>query len=148
MTTALLQLTPGEKHLVQLLADGLTLAAAADQLGIAPGTAASRSATARDKAGVSGVGGLVHEAYVSGAIDPPQAAADSDDAPVCLPDEQSAVLVLMAKGMDAKVMSTELRRPVALVRRDARAVMAAIGAVNPAHAITRAWQLGLLGTRA
>ncbi|MFI9630039.1 helix-turn-helix transcriptional regulator [Streptomyces sp. NPDC052042] len=138
------RLTAGEKALVELLANGLTVKQAAVALGISPNTAESRYASARRKAGgVPGAPGLVHQSYMANALDRPEAVDDADA--VHLTGDQKQTLDLMAEGLNASQIAQKTKRPLPVVRRDARDVTAAVGGTSPAHTIKRAWQLRLLG---
>ncbi len=83
---------------------------------------------------------MVHRAYLTGALPPPA----PDPAPVRPCPGQRLLLPHIAAGDDVEEMSTALGCPVTAVRRDARALLAVLGAVNAPHAVTRAHQLRLL----
>ncbi|MGW0844191.1 hypothetical protein ACWD26_29450 [Streptomyces sp. NPDC002787] len=144
MTTTLakMRLAPREKQVVEGLADGSTLAEVALKLTIRDGTAAGYLKLAKRKLhGVSENSAALAVAYATGAIDEPES---RDPEGLNLPEEQRDLLPLIAQGMSAFQMASELKRPVEVVRRDARELMANLQARNPAHTITRAWQYRLL----
>ncbi|MFI9040883.1 LuxR C-terminal-related transcriptional regulator [Streptomyces sp. NPDC053726] len=138
-------LTPRQHDVVRLLADGLLPAQIADTLNLRTTTVREYKDVAAHRLGVHGTPALVQAAYESGALGQPEPAPDADDGPICLPDTQREVLALLAKGMTVGEMADHLHWPEHVVRKDARSLIAALGAKNPAHAITRAWQLGFLG---
>ncbi|MFE5847565.1 hypothetical protein ACFQ7N_38700 [Streptomyces niveus] len=159
MTTTIVRVTlaPRERQVVEGLADGSTLDAVAQNLKIRKGTAAGYLKFAKRKLyGVSENAAALAVAYAAQAITRPELLeAEALD----LPREQRALVPLIARGMTAAQMATELkkssrRRPVGpvstgmpsvdIVRRNSRALMVSLEARNPAHVITRAWQYQIL----
>ncbi|GGZ93179.1 hypothetical protein GCM10010344_71280 [Streptomyces bluensis] len=67
---------------------------------------------------------------------------------VYLPVEQRSVLEGLASGKTVEQIAADEHRPLADVRKDARRMLRALGASTAAHAVTRGWQLGLLGPAA
>ncbi|AWN24817.1 LuxR C-terminal-related transcriptional regulator [Streptomyces sp. NEAU-S7GS2] len=145
MSASTIQLTNREGQVVRLLGRGLRIPQIAEQLLVRDATAKGYVDLAKGKLGVRDVAALVHNAYERGAVSEPE---PDHHCSVTLSLEQRQLLPRMAEGKSVSQMATELRRPVAVVRRDAREMLAELGATNSAHAMTRARQLGLLGPRA
>ncbi|MFF2331795.1 MULTISPECIES: LuxR C-terminal-related transcriptional regulator [unclassified Streptomyces] len=144
-TVSTTRLTPRQRDVARHLADGLHAAEVADELNLSLATVRQYKTAAGHRLGVSGAPALVEAAYESGDLDQPDPDPEAGKALACLPDVQRKVLALRAQGMGVQEIADHLSRPVHVVRKDVRALMAALGAKTPAHAITRARQLGLLG---
>ncbi|MEV0982131.1 LuxR C-terminal-related transcriptional regulator [Streptomyces sp. NPDC049915] len=144
MTTTITKvvLAPRERQILEGLANGSTLADVAQRLVIREGTAAGYLKVAKRKLhGMGETPAAVAVAYATRAIEEPE---PRDPGGLDLPAEQRDLVPLIAQGMSGIQMAAELKRPVEIVRRDARALMAALGARNPTHVVTRAWQYRLL----
>ncbi|MFF5962799.1 LuxR C-terminal-related transcriptional regulator [Streptomyces collinus] len=141
-TVARITLAPRERQVLEGLADGSTLAAVALNLQIREGTAAGYLKLAKRKLyGVSENAAALAVGYASQAITQPEMLAPDG---LYVPREQREIVPLIARGMAAAQMATELKRPVDIVRRDGRELLQNLMAQNRAHAITRAWQYQLL----
>ncbi|MFF3431450.1 LuxR C-terminal-related transcriptional regulator [Streptomyces sp. NPDC002602] len=138
------RLTPREGQVVRELAEGGTLKSVAEKLGITQITAKSYRNDAARKVGSS----AVHSALVAAAHDaevleiPP-----SDGAQVTLTDGERELLPLLIAGYSTVQMSRKTYRHINGVRRDLRGLVTALGGETDAHAVTRAYQLGLAGPR-
>ncbi|MET7319548.1 hypothetical protein [Streptomyces sp. NPDC005549] len=144
MTTAIARiiLAPRERQIIEGLCDGSTLAAVAQELTIREGTAAGYLKLAKRKLhGVSDNAAAIAVGYATEAIARPKLL---DPEELVLPLEQRQLVPFVARGMHSAQMATELRRPVAIVRRDGRDLMSNFRAKNPAHVVTRAWQYQIL----
>ncbi|MEV5338337.1 LuxR C-terminal-related transcriptional regulator [Streptomyces sp. NPDC052676] len=141
-TIAKVVLARREQQVLQGLAAGKTLAEVALDLKIREGTANGYLKLARNKLrGVSDTAAAVAVGYITEAIDrPPLLNPEA----LFLPREQRDLIPLIARGMTASQMATELNRPVAEVRADGRDLLLALQARNRAHLITRAWQFRIL----
>lgn len=140
MTTTVEALAASERQVLTGLADGRTLAAVASDLAIREGTARGYLRLAKQKLGVSETPAALAVGYATRALSRP----DLEPEGLCVPVEQGDLLPFIAQGMSATRMATELKRPLSVVRNDARLLLKTTQARNPAHLITRAWQLGLL----
>lgn len=142
MTTV--RLTPREGQVVRELAEGGTLKSVAEKLGITPITAKSYRGDAANKLCSSAVHpALVAAAYDAGVLEIPAA----DGTEVVLTDGEQELLPLLIAGHSTVQMSRKAYRHINRVRRDLGGLMAALGGGTPAHAVTRAYQLGLVGPR-
>ncbi|MER6684585.1 LuxR C-terminal-related transcriptional regulator [Streptomyces olivaceoviridis] len=140
--TAKVTLAPREQQVLEGLADGNTLAEVAGRLNIGEGTASGYVQLAKRKLHqVRETPAALAVAYATRAIPEPEA---HDPEGLGLPTEQRALLPLIAQGLSAIQMATELKRPVADVRSDYRALIASLRARNRTHLIKRAWQYQLL----
>ncbi|MEN8656099.1 hypothetical protein ABCR94_37395 [Streptomyces sp. 21So2-11] len=141
-TIARITLAPRERQIIEGLCNGSTLAVVAQDLTIRGGTAAGYLKLAKRKLhGVSDNAAAIAVGYATEAIDRP---ALLDPAGMCLSLEQRQLVPFIARGMRSAQMATELKRPVNIVRRDGRDLMTNLGAKNPAHIVTRAWQYQIL----
>jgi DNA-binding CsgD family transcriptional regulator len=112
-TVAKVILAPRERQVLEGLADGSTLAAVALNLKVREGTAADYLKLAKRKLyGVSENAAALAVGYATEAIDRPTLL--EPDALV-LPREQRDLVPLIARGMTAAQMATELKRPVAII---------------------------------
>ncbi|MEG3630010.1 LuxR C-terminal-related transcriptional regulator [Streptomyces poriticola] len=135
-------LTPRERQILESLATGDALAVVARDLEIREGAAAGYLKLAKNKLqGVSETAAAVAVGYATEAITRPVLL---DPAALFLPREQRDLVPLIARGMAAAQMATELDRPVTDVRADGRELLAALRARNRSHLITRAWQFHVL----
>ncbi|WP_024756086.1 hypothetical protein [Streptomyces exfoliatus] len=141
-TVARIELAPREKQVLEGLADGSTLVVVAERLRLRDGTARGYLQLAKRKLyGVSENSAALTVAYATGAVLPPQY---RDREELYLPRDQMGLIPLIAQGNRATEIAIETKRPLEVVRRDARDLMSALGAKNPAHLVTRAWAYGLL----
>lgn len=141
-TVARAALAPRERQILEGLADGSPLGAVALHLRIRESTAQGYLKLARRKLhGVTEIAAALAVAYAAEAIDRPPLL---DPETLVLPREQRDIVPLIAQGMAAAQMATELKRPVVVVRRDGRDLLKNLQARNRAHAITRAWQAQIL----
>lgn len=135
-------LAPREKEILEGLAHGSPLSEVAQNLGIRPGTASSYLKHAKRKLhGVGENAAALAVAYATGTLEEP---APLDPSLLSLTRDQKELLPLIAQGKPATEMASILRRPVEVVRRDARELMLALRARNPAHIVTQAWAYRLL----
>ncbi|CAL9360068.1 hypothetical protein SUDANB105_00645 [Streptomyces sp. enrichment culture] len=141
-TVAKVVLARRERQVLQGMASGKSLAEVAVNLKIRESTAAGYLKLAKHKLrGVSETAAAVAVGYATEAIErPPLLDAEA----LFMPREQRDLVPLIARGMAASEMATELSRPVTDVRADGRELLLAIGARNRSHLITRAWQFQLL----
>ena len=141
-TVARIILAPRERQVLEGLADGSTLVAVALSLKIRESTATGYLKLARRKLyGVSENAAALAVGYATQAITRPEML---DPEALDVPREQREIVPLIARGMAAAQMATELKRPVDIVRRDGRDLLQNLKAQNRAHAITRAWQYQIL----
>ncbi|KPI06241.1 regulatory protein LuxR [Actinobacteria bacterium OK074] len=142
VTVARIVLAPREKHVLEGLADGGTLAEVALGLGIRPGTASDYLRTAKRKLrGADEDATALAIAYATLALDPPEPLELGE---LYIPRQQRDLVPLAVAGMRAADMAVELRRPVDVVRRDVRGLTANLRARSPAHLVKRAWQYRLV----
>ncbi|MFE0130172.1 LuxR C-terminal-related transcriptional regulator [Streptomyces sp. NPDC059037] len=135
-------LTWRQREIIQLLAQGASMPEAAAEFSLSRSTVESYVDRVKEAFGPRELPALLHVLYERDVLAPSELTGPSPD----LSPEQQAILRRIAQGESAARMATELRRPVTDVRRDARALLKTLGARNPAHAITRGWAMGLLGT--
>ncbi|MFH8466019.1 hypothetical protein [Streptomyces sp. NPDC017991] len=141
-TIARIILAPRERQVIEGLCDGSTLSSVAQALKIREGTAAGYLKLAKRRLyGVSDTAAAIAVGFATEAIDRPNLL---DCAGLHVPLEQRQLVPFVARGMRSAQMATELKRPVNIVRRDGRDLMSNLGARNPAHIVTRAWQYQLL----
>ncbi|WP_149180495.1 LuxR C-terminal-related transcriptional regulator [Streptomyces sp. TRM49041] len=135
-------LTPRERQVLEGLATGDALAVVARDLKIREGTAAGYLKLTKNKLhGASETAAAVAVGYATEAITRP---ALLDPGMLFLPREQRDLVPLIARGMAAAQMATELDRPVTDVRADGRELLATLQARNRSHLVTRAWQFQVL----
>ncbi|MEE1797522.1 LuxR C-terminal-related transcriptional regulator [Streptomyces sp. JV176] len=135
-------LAPRERQVVEGLTDGSTLAEVALDLQIREGTAAGYLKMAKNKLhGVSETAAAIAVGYAVRAITHPPLL---DPETLYVPREQRDLVPLIARGMVAAQMATELSRPVTDVRADGRELLTNFGARNRNHLITRTWQFQIL----
>ncbi|MEV8020030.1 hypothetical protein AB0O76_27480 [Streptomyces sp. NPDC086554] len=141
-TVARIILAPREQQVLEGLADGSTLAVVALTLKIREVTAAGYLKLAKRKLhGVSENAAALAVGYTVHAIARPELL---DPEHLFLPLEQRQLVPFVARGMHSAQMATDLKRPADVVRRDGRNLMTNLGARNPAHVVTRAWQYQIL----
>ncbi|MFC8006581.1 LuxR C-terminal-related transcriptional regulator [Streptomyces olivaceus] len=141
-TVATIELAPRERQVLEELSDGTTLTTVALTLEIREGTARGYLKLAKRKLhGASENATALAIAYATEAITRPDLI---DPEGLFLPREQRELVPLIGRGMSASAMASELKRPVGIVRRDGRDLLANLGASNPAHAIRQAWQYQVL----
>ncbi|MFJ8953516.1 hypothetical protein ACIRO1_25715 [Streptomyces sp. NPDC102381] len=141
-TVARIVLAPREGQVLEGLADGSTLATVSLDLKIREGTAMGYLKLAKRKLhGVSETAAALAVGYATDAISPPNLLPPEA---LFLPREQRDIVSLIARGMAATQMATDLKRPVSDVRRDGRELLANLRAQNRAHVVTRAWQFQIL----
>ncbi|WP_406003403.1 LuxR C-terminal-related transcriptional regulator [Streptomyces sp. NBC_00829] len=146
-TVARIILAPRERQVLEGLADGSMLAAVALNLQIREGTAAGYLKLAKRKLyGVSETAAALAVGYATEAIDRPKPLDPESLYPesLYLPREQRDLVPLIAQGMAAAQMATELKRGVEIIRREGRELLANLQARNRVHAITRAWEYQIL----
>jgi DNA-binding CsgD family transcriptional regulator len=131
-----------EQQLLQHLAAGVSLTAAAVGMGIAEETAKSYLHVAKGKLSRRTTPALVHAAYLAGSLPLPDHIDDAPD----IGWDRLALLQHIITGKSASQIAADTRRPVAIVRRDVRLLLVDLRAENTAHAVTRAWALGLLNS--
>ncbi|MFC7928759.1 LuxR C-terminal-related transcriptional regulator [Streptomyces cinereoruber] len=134
-------LAPRERQVLEGLADGRTLPEVANSLRLRDGTATGYLKLAKRRLGASENPAALAHAYANGSITRPE---QRDPEDLFLPVEQRELIPLIAQGLRATQIAARTKRPVAVVRRDARELMAALGAKNPAHVVTQAWAYQLL----
>lgn len=141
-TAARVRLAPRERQIIEDLAEGHALTVVAQSLAIREGTASGYLRHAKRKLyGVSENAAVVAVAYATEVITQP---ALLEPNALTLPREQRDLVPLIAKGMVAAQMARMLKRPLDIVRRDGRDLMATLEARNRAHTIKRAWQYQVL----
>jgi DNA-binding CsgD family transcriptional regulator len=140
-TKQALALSDRQREVMAELASGKLMSEVATALTMTVNTVRSHLNEVRGKLGARELPALVHCAYRTGAL--PRPAPDPHRPDISL--DQWAVLHHIAAGRTARQMTTELRRPLTVVRKDARDLLDLLQARNPGHAISRAWQLGMLG---
>ncbi|MFC5804519.1 hypothetical protein [Streptomyces formicae] len=135
-------LAPREQQVLEGLSGGSTLAVVALDLKIREGTAAGYLKLAKRKLyGVSENAAALAVGYTTEAIARPPLL---DPETLFLPDGQRDIVPLLARGMAAAQMATELKRPVDIIRRDGRDLLTNLRARNRAHAVKRSWEFQLL----
>ncbi|MFF8387761.1 LuxR C-terminal-related transcriptional regulator [Streptomyces kanasensis] len=142
-TTALkIPLAPRERQLLEALADGSTLAAAAEHIGLREMTAKGYLQHAKEKlGGMRRTAAAIATAYATKSITPPDLL---DVEGLCISREQRVLVPLVVRGERTAEIAAAVRRPAALVSEDIRGLMAALGARNSAHLAKLAWQYRLL----
>ncbi|WP_326812438.1 helix-turn-helix transcriptional regulator [Streptomyces scopuliridis] len=136
-------LSPREHEVLRSYAAGNDRAQTAATLQLAENTVKQYLNQVKTKFGIHELTVLVQAAYEAGILAEP----DGDD-PVEIPKAQKALLAFLAYGAGATDMAVMVHQSQAAVRADGRALLTTLKARNPAHAITRARQVGLLGPRA
>ncbi|MEW1721622.1 LuxR C-terminal-related transcriptional regulator [Streptomyces sp. NPDC093109] len=142
MIIATVVLAPRERQVLEGLAAGSTLSVVALDLKIRESTAASYLKMAKHKLhGVRETAAAIAVGYATRAITrPPLLESET----LHLPPEQRDLVPLIARGMRAAQMATELNLPINDVRANGRELLVTLGAHNRNHVVTRAWQLQLL----
>ncbi|MFD8022554.1 sigma factor-like helix-turn-helix DNA-binding protein [Streptomyces lavendulae] len=134
------RLTVRELEAVDLAADGLTIGAIAERLGVKAATVQSRLKLARLKTGSLRTSALVHSTYASKLLVRPPA-----EEPVKLSKDELQVLGYLAEGLTVVEMKARVSWPDHRLRDAYGELMTALGAVSrPAYAIKRAWAMGHL----
>lgn len=134
-------LTDRELEAVELAADGLTVNAIANRLGVKAGAVQSRLKFARSKTGSVRTTALVHNAYAS-----KQLARPSAEDPEELSEDELRVLCYLAEGLTFVEMKARVSWPGHRLRDAYNDLLVALGATyRPAYAIKRGWAMGHLG---
>ncbi|MDT3395304.1 helix-turn-helix transcriptional regulator [Streptomyces sp. B1866] len=141
--TAAVPLSARQREVLALVAQGSTPTEAAAALGLSDNTVYSYLRLSAEKLGAPERPGLVHAAYTSGQLPPPP--GDEQMRPE-IPARQRALLDLLADGLKVRQAAARLGTSSRRARREISALCAVLGARTAAHAVTRGWQLGLLGT--
>ncbi|MDT3399889.1 helix-turn-helix transcriptional regulator [Streptomyces sp. B1866] len=141
--TAAAPLSERQREVLVLVAQGHTPAEAAAALGLSTNTVYSYLRVSGGKLGVPERPGLVHAAYTTGQLLPPP--RDDRDCPQ-IPARQLTLLDLLADGAQVRQAAARLRISARRTRREIDALCAVLDARTAVHAVTRGWQLGLLGT--
>jgi DNA-binding NarL/FixJ family response regulator len=134
-------LSPQEREALLGISQGRTTAEAAYDMGVSDSTVKTYILRIGGKLGSSERAGMVDLAYRHGHLDVPGPV----DNVVELPEEQRTVLAGLAGGKTVEEIAAGAKRPLDDVRKDARRLLRALGASSAAHAVTRGWQLRLLG---
>ncbi|GAA3082869.1 LuxR C-terminal-related transcriptional regulator [Streptomyces rectiviolaceus] len=137
-------LAPRERQVLEGLAAGASLPVVANDLKIREGTAAGYLKNAKRKLhGVNETPAAVAVAYATEAIVRPEL---RDPETLFLPREQRVLVPLIARGLTAAQMVTELtpKPKVDIIRRDCRELRVNLQALNRAHLVTRAWEFQIL----
>ncbi|MGD6751957.1 hypothetical protein [Streptomyces sp. BH105] len=141
-TVARIDLAPRERQVLEGLADGTPLSTVALNLKIRDSTARGYLKLAKRKLhGVTENSSALAVAYATEAITCPGLL---DPEGLFLPREQRELVPLIGQGRSAGQMAVELKRPVAIVRRDGRDLMLNLRATNRAHVIRQAWAYQVL----
>lgn len=139
--TAQTLLTDREVQTVALAAEGLKIDSIARHLLVSKGAVQSRLKYARLKTGSARTPALVHHAYATGQLPKPPC-----ERPVSLSEDQLQVLGYLSEGLTVVEMQVQVRWPEWRLRDAYADLLSALNATNmPAHAIKRAWAMGLLG---
>ncbi|MFJ4800133.1 LuxR C-terminal-related transcriptional regulator [Streptomyces murinus] len=140
VTTA--KLSPRERQVLQGIAAGDSLPFIAQRLEVEYNTVASYAKRAKFKLRcVKDVGAAVAVGYATGAISPPPLL---EAGALLVPREQRVLLPLVARGMRATQMASELKWPIKVVRATERALFVALDARSRPHLVTRAWERRML----
>ncbi|MEU6379527.1 helix-turn-helix transcriptional regulator [Streptomyces sp. NPDC046909] len=137
-------LSAQEREALLGIARGKTTAETAADMGVSESTVKTYLIRIGGKLGTLERAAMVNLAYRHHHLDTPSPV----DSKVQLPTEQRAVLDRLAGGRTVEEMAADEQRPLSDVRKDARRMLRGLGASSAAHAITRGWQLGFLGTAA
>ncbi|WP_254885903.1 helix-turn-helix transcriptional regulator [Streptomyces sp. NA02950] len=142
VTNPAARLSPREQQIFEYLADGSSLAEVGLRLGIRQNTVQSYLSLAKLKLGAkSENAAALAAAYALGGLPQPK---PLDPSELSLPREQLALVPLLAQGMRVSQMASVLKRPVSIIRRDARGLMKNLRARNAAQTVKRTWQYQLL----
>lgn len=143
MTT--LCLTRGHIHVIAGYARGHDRARIGRDLHLAPGTVAQRLRRAAHSVGIEGgdlAPQLVHYAYRHGYLD---GLRPERRWPIgALPPRQAQVLAAITRGLSLEETAAELGRSFHTITNHRQALYDLVGARTTAHAVARAWQLGLV----
>ncbi|MGQ4333184.1 MULTISPECIES: LuxR C-terminal-related transcriptional regulator [Streptomyces] len=134
-------LSPQEREALLGISQGRTTAETACDMGVSDSTVKTYILRIGGKLGTSERASMVDLAYRRGYVDVPGPV----DYVVELPKEQHTVLAGLAGGKTVQEIAAGAKRPLDDVRKDARRLLRALGASSAAHAVTRGWQLRLLG---
>ncbi|MEU9288763.1 helix-turn-helix transcriptional regulator [Streptomyces sp. NPDC048275] len=137
-------LSPQEREALLGIAQGKTTAETAADMGVSESTVKTYVLRIGGKLGVLERAAMVELAYRHHHLDVPVPL----DHMVHLSVEQRSVLERLAGDKTVEQIAAGERRPLADVRKDARRMLRALGASSAAHAVTRGWQLSLLGPTA
>lgn len=110
-------------------------------MGITENTAGRYLTLAKRKLGVREISTAVAVGYALKAIARPEL---TNPDTVSLLREERELIPLIGRGLSHSEMANELQRPINVVRRDGRGLLARLGAKNHRHVMKRAWQLQLL----
>lgn len=135
------QLSPQERQALLGISQGRTTAETACDMGVSDSTVKTYILRIGGKLGTPERAGMVDLAYRHGHLDVPATV----DYVVELPKEQRAVLAGLASGKAVEEIAAGEQRPLDDVRKDARRLLRALGASSAAQAVTRGWQVRLLG---
>ncbi|MEV0220744.1 LuxR C-terminal-related transcriptional regulator [Streptomyces sp. NPDC050704] len=130
-----------EKEILQRIAQGKTTVEAASDMDLSAGSVKAHLVLIGGRLGVLSRPAMVHLAYGYGQMDVPKPLKRV----VVLTEPQQKVLEGIADDRTVEEIAGQEQRPLADVRKDARLMVRALGASSPPHAVTRAWQFGLLG---
>ncbi|MDQ0834544.1 DNA-binding CsgD family transcriptional regulator [Streptomyces achromogenes] len=134
-------LSPQEREALLGISQGRTTSETACDMGVSDSTVKTYILRIGGKLGSSERAGMVDLAYRHGHLDVPGPV----NYVVELPEGQRTVLAGLASGMTVEEIAAGAKRPLDGVRKDARRLLRALGASSAAHAVTRGWQLRLLG---
>jgi DNA-binding NarL/FixJ family response regulator len=137
-------LSPQERQALMGIARGKATAEAAADMGVSESTVKTHLLRIGGKLGTLERPAMVELAYEHHQLDLP----DPLDHGVNLPFEQRSVLNGLAGGKTVEQIAADEQRPLSDVRKNARRMLRALEASSAAHAVTRGWQLGLLGPAA
>ncbi|MEV0636442.1 LuxR C-terminal-related transcriptional regulator [Streptomyces sp. NPDC050619] len=133
-------LSAQEREALLGISQGRTTAETACDMGVSDSTVKTYILRIGGKLGTSERAGMVDLAYRHGHLDAPGPVDIVE-----LPKEQRTVLTALADGKTVQEIAAGEKRPLDDVRKDARRLLRALGASSAAHAVTRGWQLRLLG---
>ncbi|WP_411150129.1 LuxR C-terminal-related transcriptional regulator [Streptomyces sp. A30] len=137
-------LSSQERDALLGIAQGRTTAETAADMGVSESTVKTYILRTGGKLGAVERAAMVELAYRQHHLDVPLPL----DHLAHLPDGQRSILDELAGGKTVEQIAADEQRLLSDVRKDARRMLRALGASSAAHAVTRGWQLGLLGPAA
>ncbi|MFD7505413.1 LuxR C-terminal-related transcriptional regulator [Streptomyces sp. NPDC059850] len=138
------ELSPREREVLRLIADGNTTKQAARAMKVAPATAQRHLVNVSAKLGTTKErAAMVHRAYTLGQLDPPEHSVPISITKI--PPAERDILNGLANGWSLAEVVASKGLYLLTARDDERTLKTRLGATNTAHLITRAWQLRLLG---
>ncbi|MHC3474891.1 response regulator transcription factor [Streptomyces sp. 7R007] len=137
-------LSPHERQALLGISRGRTTAETAVDLGVSECTVKTYLHRIGGELGTQERAAMVDLAYRHHHLDVPAPVTHA----FLLPAGQQAILEGLAGGKNIEQIADDTKRPLSDLRKDARRMLRTLGASTAAYAVTRGWQLGLLGPTA